>query len=124
MGIQQGLDYFAGDRVIITDNLSLHEEVLDFLGTRRYPGKGHASFDCGTREYKESSLVKCNILINTGKRGCTALIVLKNHAHVCGREHAGQLGKTGTCPQEGKGIETILRRNAFGSVSTKKRKLF
>jgi len=63
-GIQQRLEYVGKDRVMLVYELPLNEVVLDFYDKLKSISKGYASFDYHMKEYRESDLVKMDILVN------------------------------------------------------------
>nr|WP_320133771.1 translation elongation factor 4 [uncultured Holophaga sp.] len=63
-GIQQRLEYVGKDRVMLVYELPLNEVVLDFYDKLKSISKGYASFDYHMKEYRESTLVKMDILVN------------------------------------------------------------
>jgi GTP-binding protein LepA len=63
-GLQQRLEYVGKDRVMLVYELPLNEVVLDFYDKLKSISKGYASFDYHMKEYRESDLVKMDILVN------------------------------------------------------------
>ena len=63
-GLQLKLEYVAADRVMIVYDLPLNEVVLDFYDKLKSMSKGYASFDYHMKDYRESDLVKMDILVN------------------------------------------------------------
>ncbi|MDR1810703.1 MAG: translation elongation factor 4 [Prevotella sp.] len=57
-------DYISGDRVEIIFDLPLGEIVIDFYDKLKSISKGYASFDYHIHDYRESKLVKLDILLN------------------------------------------------------------
>ena len=85
-GIQVNMDYFAGERVIITYELPLNEVVLDFFGRLKTVTRGYGSLDYEPAGYKPSHLVKLNILINNEPVDALSLIVHRDNAYPRGRD--------------------------------------
>jgi GTP-binding protein LepA len=63
-GILIKQEYISGDRVEITFDLPLGEIVIDFYDKLKSISKGYASFDYHMHDYRESKLVKMDILLN------------------------------------------------------------
>jgi GTP-binding protein LepA len=63
-GLQQRLEYVGKDRVMLVYELPLNEVVLDFYDKLKSISKGYASFDYHMKDYRESDLVKMDILVN------------------------------------------------------------
>ena len=63
-GIQQKLEYVGKDRVMLVYELPLNEVVIDFYDKLKSISKGYASFDYVMKSYRESDLVKMDILVN------------------------------------------------------------
>jgi GTP-binding protein LepA len=63
-GILVRQDYISGDRVEIIFDLPLGEIVIDFYDKLKSISKGYASFDYHIHDYRESKLIKLDILLN------------------------------------------------------------
>ena len=59
-----GMDYIDSDRVDIHYELPLAEIIYDFFDTLKSRTRGYASFDYEFKEYRESKLVKLDIMLN------------------------------------------------------------
>lgn len=57
-------DYISGNRVEITYDIPLGEIVIDFYDKLKSISKGYASFDYHMHDYRQSKLVKMDILLN------------------------------------------------------------
>jgi GTP-binding protein LepA len=57
-------DYISGDRIEIIYDLPLGEIVIDFYDKLKSISKGYASFDYHIHDYRQSKLVKLDILLN------------------------------------------------------------
>jgi GTP-binding protein LepA len=63
-GILIKQEYISGDRVEIIYDIPLGEIVIDFYDKLKSISKGYASFDYHIHDYRESKLVKLDILLN------------------------------------------------------------
>ena len=79
------LEYIDAKRVIIHYELPLSEIVYDFFDKLKSSTKGYASFDYEITGYKESDLVKMDILLNGEIVDALSTIVHKDFAYSRGR---------------------------------------
>ena len=84
-GTQKNLQYAASNRVIITYELPFAEIVYDFFDRLKSMTRGYASMDYHPSEYKESDLVRVDILINGDPVDALAVIVHRESAYQYGR---------------------------------------
>jgi GTP-binding protein LepA len=63
-GIQRGLQYLSSDRVLIEYDFPLAEVIHDFYDKLKSVSRGYASFDYELSDYRESEVVKMDVLIN------------------------------------------------------------
>jgi GTP-binding protein LepA len=89
-GVQKKLHY-VGNQISLTYELPMSEVVLDFFDRLKSVSRGYASFDYHFTNYKTSSLVKLDILINGERVDALSLIVHKEHADRKGRELASKM---------------------------------
>jgi GTP-binding protein LepA len=80
-GIYKTTEYIDQTRVNIHYELPLGEIVYDFFDKLKSYTKGYASFDYEISDYKESDLVKMDILINGEVVDALSVIVHKDHAY-------------------------------------------
>ena len=90
-GIYKSIDYLDTTRVNIHYELPLSEIVYDFFDRLKSSTKGYASFDYEVIGYKESDLVKMDILINGEVVDALSLIVHKDFAYDRGRRMVDNL---------------------------------
>lgn len=90
-GIYKSLEYIDKTRVNIHYELPLAEIVYDFFDKLKSYTKGYASFDYEISEYKESDLVKMDILINGEIIDALSSIVHKTLAYNRGKETVNNL---------------------------------
>jgi len=79
------IDYLDTERVTINYELPLSEIVYDFFDRLKSSTKGYASFDYELIGYKESNLVKMDILLNGEIVDALSVIVHKDFAYQRGR---------------------------------------
>ncbi len=90
-GIYKSIDYLDTTRVNIHYELPLSEIVYDFFDRLKSSTKGYASFDYEVIGYKESELVKMDILLNGEVVDALSLIVHKDFAYDRGRRMVDNL---------------------------------
>lgn len=90
-GIYKSIDYLDTTRVNIHYELPLSEIVYDFFDRLKSSTKGYASFDYEVIGYKESDLVKMDILLNSEVVDALSLIVHKDFAYDRGRRMVDNL---------------------------------
>ena len=84
-GIQHGVEYLEGGRVLITYELPLNEIVMDFYDRLKSATRGYASLDYEFLEYREGRLAKLDILVNSEPVDALSSIVPKEQSHLRGR---------------------------------------
>ncbi len=93
-GIYKNIDYINDTRVNIHYELPLAEVVYDFYDKLKSRTSGYASFDYELIGYKESNLVKMDILLNGDKVDALSMIVHKDFAYEKGRSITKKLRET------------------------------
>ncbi len=84
-GIFINMDYIDQERVTINYEIPLSEIVYDFFDKLKSYTKGYASFDYELSGYKESNLVKMDILLNGEVVDALSVIVHKDFAYNRGK---------------------------------------
>lgn len=84
-GIFENTEYIDSTRVNIHYYLPLSEIVYDFFDKLKSSTKGYASFDYEISDYRESDLVKMDILLNGELVDALSIIVHKDYAYARGR---------------------------------------
>ncbi|OHB30434.1 MAG: elongation factor 4 [Desulfuromonadaceae bacterium GWC2_58_13] len=85
-GVQREIKYLTANRVMVIYELPLNEIVLDFYDRLKSISRGYASFDYEYLDYRESSLVRLNVLINGDLVDALSLIVHRDKAQHRGRD--------------------------------------
>jgi GTP-binding protein LepA len=84
-GIQKKFEYVTDSRVMLVYELPLNEIVLDFYDRLKSVSRGYASLDYHFSDYKESDLVKLDILVSGEQVDALALILHRSTAAAKGR---------------------------------------
>ena len=92
-GIYKSVDYIDTTRVDVHYEIPLSEIVYDFYDRLKSSTKGYASFDYELCGYKESNLVKMDILLNGEVVDALSIIVHKDFAYNKGRAIVSKLQK-------------------------------
>lgn len=79
------MEYLDTKRVVLHYNLPLNEVVYDFFDSLKSRTKGYGSFDYEFKEYRESTLVKLDILINKEQVDALSFIVHESTAYKRGK---------------------------------------
>jgi GTP-binding protein LepA len=85
-GILKNQVYLTQNRVELNFELPLGEVVFDFYDKLKTISKGYASFDYAPLEYRESSLVKLDILLNGEPIDALSALIHRDHAHDFGKK--------------------------------------
>jgi len=85
-GVQKSFHFIGKDRIKVEYELPLNEILWDFYDKLKSFSKGYASMDYEFLGYKESDLVKLNIMLNGEVVDALSLIVHKDKAYYKGRQ--------------------------------------
>ena len=86
-----GMNYLSPERVELDFEIPLAEIVFDFFDLLKSRTKGYASLDYEPAAYRESDLVKVDILLNTQPVDAFSAIVHRDHAEEYGKKMTGRL---------------------------------
>jgi GTP-binding protein LepA len=84
-GQQKKLEYVGTNRVMLVYDMPLNEVILDFFDKLKSISRGYASLDYQFIGYRESDLVKMDILVNGEPLDALSLIVHKDKAFSRGK---------------------------------------
>ena len=87
------MDYLDENRVNVIYQMPLSEIVFDFFDKLKSSTKGYASFDYEISEYRKSSLVKMDIMLNGERVDALSFIVHKAFAYERGKIIVDKLKK-------------------------------
>ena len=90
-GVQKNLEYHASHRVLISYELPFNEVVLDFYDRLKTISRGYASLDYHVTGYRESPLVKLDLLVNGEPVDALSVIVHKDTSYARGRALATKM---------------------------------
>ena len=85
------MEYLTTDRVLLHYELPLSEILIDFYDKLKSRSKGYASFDYDYLGYRETDLVRLDILLNGKPVDALSAIVHKEKAYHHGRQLARKL---------------------------------
>ncbi|MCR5149620.1 MAG: translation elongation factor 4 [Clostridiales bacterium] len=90
-GVFKNMDYITTDRVDIHYELPLNEIIYDFFDTLKSRTRGYASFDYEITGYRQSKLVKLDVLLNGDIVDALSFIIHSDKAYSKARRIAEKL---------------------------------
>ncbi len=84
-GVLANQVYLTSDRVELTFSMPLGEIVFDFYDKLKTISRGYASFDYFPDGYKQSNLVKMDILLNGDQVDALSALIHRDQAHNLGK---------------------------------------
>ncbi|MEO5585147.1 MAG: translation elongation factor 4 [Flavobacteriales bacterium] len=90
-GLLTNQHYLTTDRVELTFELPLGEVVFDFFDKLKSISRGYASFDYHPIGFKESDLIKLDILLNNEKVDALSALIHRDHAFELGKKMCSKL---------------------------------
>ncbi|MET0751768.1 MAG: translation elongation factor 4 [Pyrinomonadaceae bacterium] len=84
-GVQKKFEYVTDTRVMLVYELPLNEIVLDFYDRLKSVSKGYASLDYHFSDYRESNLVKLDVLVSGEPVDALSLVLHRNTAEAKGK---------------------------------------
>ena len=85
-GILKNQNYLTANKVELTLELPLAEVVFDFYDRLKTISKGYASFDYAPMGFRESKLVKLDMLVNKEPVDALSALIHKDHAYQMGKK--------------------------------------
>ena len=116
-GTQKNLHYLAANRVVVTYEMPFAEIVYDFFDRLKSATRGYASMDYQPIDYRESDLVRLDILLNSEPVDALAVIVHRDKAYVYGRS----LALSSSAPFRASSSRWLFRRLSARRSSPAKR---
>ncbi|MBL8020389.1 MAG: elongation factor 4 [Leptospirales bacterium] len=90
-GIQENMIYLADGKIQLLYSMPLSELIFEFYDKLKSCSKGYASLDYEASDYKDSDLVKVDILVNGEPVDALAMIVHRSRADQRGRQLVDKL---------------------------------
>jgi GTP-binding protein LepA len=92
-GTQKNFEYLSPTRVMLTYEMPLNEIVLDFYDRLKSASRGYASLDYHLSGYRDSDLVKLDVLVGGEPVDALTLVCHREKAYGLGRELVTRLRK-------------------------------
>lgn len=90
-GIYKDMKYLSSERVELHYDFPLSEIIVDFFNLLKSATSGFASLDYEFKDYRQSDLIKLDILVGGSKVDELSVIVHKDRAYSIGREFVKKL---------------------------------
>lgn len=90
-GVYKDLKYLESERVLMTYEMPLAELIIDFYDQLKSRTQGYASLDYNFGSYRDSDLVKMDILVNAVPVDALSLILHRESAYHQGRAFVDKL---------------------------------
>lgn len=90
-GVQKKIDYITSERVMLEYEMPLAEMVFDFFDKLKSITKGYASMDYEMLDYRDSDVVKLDMMVNGDPVDALSVIIHREKAAYRGREIAKRL---------------------------------
>ena len=92
-GVQRKFEYLSPTRIMLTYEMPLNEIVLDFYDRLKSVSRGYASLDYHLSGYRESDLVKLDVLVGGESVDALTMICHRDQSYERGRELVSRLRK-------------------------------
>src|SRR5580658_5393505 len=92
-GVQKKFEYLSPTRIMLTYEMALNEIVLDFYDRLKSVSRGYASLDYHLSGYRESDLVKLDVLVGGEPVDALTIICHREQSYERGRELVTRLRK-------------------------------
>ncbi len=90
-GVYKSTEYIEETRAILRYELPLNEIIYDFFDALKSRSRGYASFDYDLKGYRESKMVKLDILVNRQQIDALSFIVHADSAYERGKKMCEKL---------------------------------
>ena len=90
-GVYKSMEYMEETRALLKYDLPLNEIIYDFFDTLKSRTRGYASFDYELKDYRESQLVKLDIMLNGEAIDALSFIIHADKAYGRARKMAEKL---------------------------------
>lgn len=90
-GVLKNQVYLTSDRVELQFEMPLGEIVFDFYDKLKTVSRGYASFDYQPIDYKQSELVKIDILLNGDQVDALSALIHRDNAYTLGKKICAKL---------------------------------
>jgi GTP-binding protein LepA len=90
-GVQKDMNYLGSNRVELTFDLPLAEVLFDFYDRLKSVSRGYASFDYDFLEYRQTDLVKVDLLVAGEKVDALSMLVHRDRAYSRARKSCEKL---------------------------------
>src|SRR5579862_7143863 len=92
-GVQKKFEYLSPTRIMLTYEMALNEIVLDFYDRLKSVSRGYASLDYHLSGYRESDLVKLDVLVGGEAVDALTIICHREQSYDRGRDLVSRLRK-------------------------------
>jgi GTP-binding protein LepA len=92
-GVQKKFEYLSPTRIMLTYEMALNEIVLDFYDRLKSVSRGYASLDYHLSGYRESDLVKLDVLVGGEPVDALTIICHREQSYERGRDLVSRLRK-------------------------------
>jgi GTP-binding protein LepA len=92
-GVQKNFEYLSPTRVMLNYEMPLNEIVLDFYDRLKSASRGYASLDYRLEGYRESDLVKLDVLVGGESVDALTIVLHRDQAYDRGRDLVTRLRK-------------------------------
>jgi GTP-binding protein LepA len=92
-GVQKKFEYLSPTRIMLTYEMALNEIVLDFYDRLKSVSRGYASLDYHLSGYRESDLVKLDVLVGGEPVDALTIICHREQSYERGRDLVARLRK-------------------------------
>jgi GTP-binding protein LepA len=92
-GVQKKFEYLSPTRIMLTYEMALNEIVLDFYDRLKSVSRGYASLDYHLSGYRESDLVKLDVLVGGEAVDALTIICHRDQSYDRGRDLVSRLRK-------------------------------